>query len=64
MLDLIYFATPVFILLILIEFMLSIYVFQTEYFTKKISAKQKMDSIQTIFPNCFIIKQSIPLKEF
>ncbi len=36
----------------------------TEYFTTKISAQQKMDSIQTIFPNCFIIEQSIPLKEF
>ena len=36
----------------------------TEYFTTKISAQQKMDSIKTMFPNCFIIKQSIPLKEF
>ena len=36
----------------------------TEYFTTKITAQQKMDSIKDLFPNCFIIKQFIPLEEF
>ncbi len=36
----------------------------TEYFMKKISAVEKMDSIKKYFPDCFIIELTIPLKEF
>ena len=36
----------------------------TEYFLKKILAQEKMDYIKDDFPDCFIIKKSIPLKEF
>ena len=36
----------------------------TEYFLKKTLAQKKIDYIKDDFPDCFIIKKSIPLKEF
>lgn len=36
----------------------------SEYFMTRISAEQKMDSIKEYFPDCFIIKLTIPLEEF
>jgi len=37
---------------------------KTNYFTTRISAEKKLDSIKNVFPNSFIIKEFIPLKEF
>lgn len=35
----------------------------SEYFMTRISAEQKMDSIKEYFPDCFIIKLTIPFEE-
>ena len=37
---------------------------KTNYFTKKIDAQKKLDSIKHDFPNAFILKEFILLKEF
>lgn len=36
----------------------------SEYFTTRILAEQKMDSIKKYFPDCFIIKSTVPLENF
>ncbi len=36
----------------------------SEYFLKKLVAQQKLDSIKNNFPDAFIIKKTIPFKEF